>query len=230
MLYLFFIKNSNRNVIVGASTLTAGNIKKGVKIFNVTGTFTGWIDNEITVFQNGTVYNHSTLGGGLTYSWGCWNWNATTKHDSSGGSVSVGTNIVLSVGSGTYSSGVLRHVGACVSSTNKIDPMFKSVKVYFNWVTSQENSGNAPRFLFGSHMNCLTNATYAASKDVTFWMWKDNRTGFTRSVNLWDDGGRDSQNDLYGWFRVGLECRLYYTNPNISSITITRITLSKTAV
>lgn len=47
MLYLFFIKNSNRNVIVGASTLTAGNIKKGVKIFNVTGTWVGWVDNTM---------------------------------------------------------------------------------------------------------------------------------------------------------------------------------------
>ena len=47
MLYLFFIKNSNRNVIVCASTLTAGNIKKGVKIFNVTGTWVGWVDNTM---------------------------------------------------------------------------------------------------------------------------------------------------------------------------------------
>lgn len=34
-------------VIVGASTLKAGNIKKGVKIFNVTGTWVGWVDNTM---------------------------------------------------------------------------------------------------------------------------------------------------------------------------------------
>ena len=55
MLYLFFIKNSNRNVIVGASTLTAGNIKKGVKIFNVTGTFTGWVDSTCVIYQSGSA-------------------------------------------------------------------------------------------------------------------------------------------------------------------------------
>ena len=55
MLYLFFIKNSNRNVIVGASTLTAGNIKKGVKIFNVTGTFVGIVDSSYTMYQSGSA-------------------------------------------------------------------------------------------------------------------------------------------------------------------------------
>ena len=33
--------------IVGSSTLTAGNIKKGVKIFNVTGNFSGWVDSTM---------------------------------------------------------------------------------------------------------------------------------------------------------------------------------------
>ena len=64
MLYLFFIKNSNRNVIVGASTLTAGNIKKGVKIFNVTGTFTGWVDSTAIIYQSGSA---STLVPWITY-------------------------------------------------------------------------------------------------------------------------------------------------------------------
>ena len=36
-------------VIVGSSTLKAGNIKKGVKIFNVTGTWVGWVDSTIPV-------------------------------------------------------------------------------------------------------------------------------------------------------------------------------------
>ena len=58
MLYLFFIKNSNRNVIVGASTLTAGNIKKGVKIFNVTGTFVGIVDSSYVIYQSGSATIH----------------------------------------------------------------------------------------------------------------------------------------------------------------------------
>ena len=36
-------------VILGSSALTAGNIKKGVKIFNVTGTFTGWVDSTMAM-------------------------------------------------------------------------------------------------------------------------------------------------------------------------------------
>ena len=69
MLYLFFIKNSNRNVIVGASTLTAGNIKKGVKIFNVTGTFTGWVDSTCVIYQSGsatTAFPYLTRGNRYT--------------------------------------------------------------------------------------------------------------------------------------------------------------------
>ena len=69
MLYLFFMKNSNRNVIVGASTLTAGNIKKGVKIFNVTGTFTGWVDSTCVIYQSGsatTAFPYLTRGNRYT--------------------------------------------------------------------------------------------------------------------------------------------------------------------
>lgn len=51
-------------VIVGASTLTAGNIKKGVKIFNVTGTFTGWVDSTAIIYQSGSA---STLVPWISY-------------------------------------------------------------------------------------------------------------------------------------------------------------------
>ena len=40
-------------VILGSSSLTAGNIKKGVSIFGVTGTFTGWVDTNLYLIQNG---------------------------------------------------------------------------------------------------------------------------------------------------------------------------------
>lgn len=36
-------------VILGSSALTAGNIKNGVTIFGVRGTFTGWVDSTMTV-------------------------------------------------------------------------------------------------------------------------------------------------------------------------------------
>ena len=51
-------------VIVGSSTLIAGNIKKGVKIFNVTGTFTGWVDSTAVIYQSGSA---STLVPWITY-------------------------------------------------------------------------------------------------------------------------------------------------------------------
>lgn len=40
-------------VIVGSSTLTAGNIKKGVSIFGVTGTFASWVDSSYNFSQGG---------------------------------------------------------------------------------------------------------------------------------------------------------------------------------
>lgn len=36
-------------IILGSSSLTAGNIKNGVTIFGVTGNFTGWVDNTAAI-------------------------------------------------------------------------------------------------------------------------------------------------------------------------------------
>ena len=36
-------------VVAGASTLTAGNIRNGITIFGIRGTFTGWVDSTMTV-------------------------------------------------------------------------------------------------------------------------------------------------------------------------------------
>lgn len=69
-------------VIVGSSSLTAGNIKNGVTIFGVKGTFTGWVDSTMAasviigtntlrvdgsvssssgdVFQSNWEFDHST--------------------------------------------------------------------------------------------------------------------------------------------------------------------------
>ena len=44
-------------VIVGSSNLKAANIKKGVKIFNVTGTWTGWVDSTVTLYNRSNKFN-----------------------------------------------------------------------------------------------------------------------------------------------------------------------------
>lgn len=46
MMKLYSLTLFRTITIVGSSTLTAGNIKKGVKIFNVTGTWTGPVDTN----------------------------------------------------------------------------------------------------------------------------------------------------------------------------------------
>ena len=45
-------------VIVGSANLKATNIKKGVKIFNVTGTWTGWVDSTVTLYNRGSKFNN----------------------------------------------------------------------------------------------------------------------------------------------------------------------------
>ena len=54
--------------IVGSSSLTAGNIKNGVTIFGVKGTFRGWVDADYVLVNNGSVmsgmaYAHCTWSG-----------------------------------------------------------------------------------------------------------------------------------------------------------------------
>mgnify|MGYP005758292919 CR=1 FL=1 len=63
--HLPFYSLSWNIVILGSSSLTAGNIKKGVSIFGVTGTFTGWVGPDIQLVKNGastgiTTLNYST--------------------------------------------------------------------------------------------------------------------------------------------------------------------------
>ena len=47
-------------IIVGSSNLTAGNIKKGVNIFGVTGTWIGWVDSKHTLIDQTTTSNITT--------------------------------------------------------------------------------------------------------------------------------------------------------------------------
>ena len=53
-------------VIVGSSSLTAGNIKNGVWIFGVKGTFRGWVDADYVLINNGSVMS------GVAYSHCSW--------------------------------------------------------------------------------------------------------------------------------------------------------------
>lgn len=46
-------------VIVGSSALTAGNIKNGVTIFGVKGTFTGWVDSVVTIWSGNSIYHET---------------------------------------------------------------------------------------------------------------------------------------------------------------------------
>ena len=46
-------------IVAGNGNLVAGNIKKGVAIFGVTGTWTGWVDKNIYIIQNGNLVNGS---------------------------------------------------------------------------------------------------------------------------------------------------------------------------
>ena len=53
-------------VIVGSSSLTAGNIKNGVWIFGVKGTFTGWVDSTVTIWSGSSYYFESNKTSGYS--------------------------------------------------------------------------------------------------------------------------------------------------------------------
>ena len=48
-------------VIVGSSTLTAGNIKNGVTIFGVTGNYVGWVSGTFTILSGSSIASGSGL-------------------------------------------------------------------------------------------------------------------------------------------------------------------------
>ena len=51
-----FLRDFGIVTIVGSSALTAGNIKNGVTIFGIKGTFSGWVDNEFDPIAGGCLY------------------------------------------------------------------------------------------------------------------------------------------------------------------------------
>ena len=59
-------------IVAGASTLTAGNIRNGITIFGIRGTFTGWVDNPSAEHQaTNLTIRQSSAGsdGGWRYYW-----------------------------------------------------------------------------------------------------------------------------------------------------------------
>ena len=65
-------------VIVGSSNLKAANIKNGVTIFGVKGTFTGWVDGSIYIFQNGKIQS------GFSWKWIAYTSGRSPSYNSSG--------------------------------------------------------------------------------------------------------------------------------------------------
>lgn len=65
------------NVIVGSSTLVAGNIKNGVTIFGVKGTFAGVTDNPLYIVKNRTLQipNACQFTGWASYGSGWSGWS-----------------------------------------------------------------------------------------------------------------------------------------------------------
>ena len=117
-------------VIVGASTLTAGNIKKGVKIFNVTGTY----GDTISVFENGNLLSDSALGGGFGTFSGAW---TTDRHANyrmgDGDSIDIGSTIVMKIYPGRWESETEMRSGAIMVTKSKVSSTFVSATVWFNY-------------------------------------------------------------------------------------------------
>ena len=58
---------SGNIVVLGSSSLTAGNIKNGVWIFGVLGNFTGWVDSTLNLSTLGTEFNTRYYQGWITH-------------------------------------------------------------------------------------------------------------------------------------------------------------------
>lgn len=58
---------SGNVIVAGDPNLQAGNIKKGARIFGVTGTFEGFVTSPLYVYNNGTFSNVQTGGVTLNY-------------------------------------------------------------------------------------------------------------------------------------------------------------------
>ena len=67
-------------VILGSSALTAGNIRNGVWIFGVLGTFYGWADDTVILYNHGSSFNSVYW---LCY-YGGMDWDGAGSYDSSG--------------------------------------------------------------------------------------------------------------------------------------------------
>ena len=72
-------------VIAGSGNLTAGNIKNGITIFGIRGTFVGWVDSTVTVFDGNTGSFNSQFGSWLSgYNGGNYNTDGYAAYIMSG--------------------------------------------------------------------------------------------------------------------------------------------------
>ena len=236
MLYLFFIKNSNRNVIVCASTLTAGNIKKGVKIFNVTGTFTGWVDNSIVMFQNGTLVQNSNLGGTVTYNAGTWWDNGSSwMGTNAGGTWSQGTNIVLKLTTNcNISSSRRMYHGARMQFGPVNTPTFKSFTLTYSWQFKQNWDDKRIMFCWGSEYSLNDYQLHERSTSYGYISSLDGAVASSGSKTVSHNLHNYTINGSTTWYRY-VDMKVYcqtpvYDTPNEATITITKITLNKSTV
>ena len=63
---------SGNIVVAGASTLTAGNIRNGITIFGIRGTFTGWVDSSTAHKSATQLHGHWAYSHSEGLSW--WTW------------------------------------------------------------------------------------------------------------------------------------------------------------
>ena len=107
--------------IVGSSSLTAGNIKNGVWIFGVKGTFTGWVDKERIIFNS-----KNNVVSGCTYEVGGYfngnnNWATSWCYINFDESLTRGWNVIwFWVGFGSQDSVYVRTYTAVSGTTSPL--------------------------------------------------------------------------------------------------------------
>ena len=206
-------------VIVGASTLTAGNIKKGVKIFNVTGTF----GDTISVFENGNLSSDSALGGGFNTFSGAWTTDRYVNYRmGDGGSITFGNTIVMKLYPGRWESETEMRNGALMVTKNKVSSQFVSATVWFNYSCSSPMKWT-PYAYFKVGYNGVVDDLYPAigTSYIEFYS-----TGSANNQSLTTAFRND--NDALRYFEISLTMDLSaQVLRREVTVTVTKITFSK---
>ena len=210
----------------------------GLKIFNVTGTFTGWVDNSIVMFQNGSLVQNSNLGGTVTYNAGTW-WGSGSSWmgTNAGGTWSQGTNIILKMTTDcNISSSRKMYHGARMQFGPINCPTFKSITISYSWNSSQNNS-NYGMLVWGfeGHLNeCSLNertSNYSIHSLYEGGVGHSGSGSTTVSKNIYYYTYSNGEVAWYEWFDIKVYSQTpTYDTPNTATITITKITLNKSTV